>query len=138
MTVQGSLEEHLLVHVDASGRIDPHGSLMGEGSIDALARAGNTLYMGGEFVSVGGLSRSNLAAMDTTTGTVTAWRPGASSADDFVDVFALAAVGPTVYAGGTFDRIGGRHRVGVAALNAQTGRARTRTRTRTGQSARWS
>ena len=40
-----------------------------------------------------------------------------------MSVDALAVSGTTVYAGGSFERIGDKERSGVAALDATTGRA---------------
>jgi hypothetical protein len=45
--------------------------------VQALAVSGSTVYVGGQFNSIGGQSRSNIAALDVTTGLVTAWNPGA-------------------------------------------------------------
>ena len=41
--------------------------------VRALAVSGSTVYVGGEFTQVGGVSRSHLAAIDATTGT-TVWK----------------------------------------------------------------
>ena len=46
------------------------------GAINALRRVGDTLYIGGNFESVGGADRANLAAIDIPTATVLAWDPG--------------------------------------------------------------
>jgi hypothetical protein len=41
----------------------------------ALLLSGNSLYVGGFFESVGGVSRNNLAALDAVTGQATSWNP---------------------------------------------------------------
>ena len=84
----------------------------------ALAFSGNTVYAGGNFTTVGGQSRNNIAAIDATTGAATSWNPGA---DD--TVYALAASGLTVYAGGIFTSIGGESRNRLATLDAASGNA---------------
>src|ERR1019366_2266097 len=73
---------------------------------------------GGQFASIGGLARNNLAALDTTTGRASGWNP-----DPNGDVNALAISGSTIYAGGTFTSIGGQPRNQIAALDANTARA---------------
>jgi hypothetical protein len=74
--------------------------------------AGLSVYLGGEFASVGGVSRSNLAAMDLTTGLLTSWTPQADA-----PVQALCAWGGTIYAGGDFSYIGNAVRTALAAID---------------------
>ena len=74
-------------------------------------------YIGGSFIAVGGLARSNVAHIAPDL-TVTAWNP---SADDAV--LTLAVSGSTVYAGGAFTSIGGQSRNNIAALDATSGAA---------------
>jgi hypothetical protein len=110
--------------------------------VRALAISGSTLYVGGDFSvrdggvgqddenneylidpnfqTIGGSTRSYLAALNTSDGTVTSWNPNAGNG-----VYALAVNAGIVYAGGTFTTIGpagnnvGRTR--IAALDATTG-----------------
>jgi hypothetical protein len=84
--------------------------------IETLVVNGSSLYIGGGFSSIGGLSRQNLAAVDTGTGTVTSWDPVADQI-----VTGLAVSGSTIYASGTFTTIDGTARTGAAAVNASTG-----------------
>ncbi len=63
---------------------------------------GATLYVGGAFTTIGGQARNRLAAIDTTTGTPSAWNPNASGA-----VNVLVLNGTTLYAGGAFTKVGG-------------------------------
>ncbi|MGH2966132.1 MAG: beta strand repeat-containing protein [Solirubrobacterales bacterium] len=86
--------------------------------VDALAVSGSTVYAGGDFTSIGGQARHNIAALDASSGNATAWDPSASSI-----VYALAVSGQTVYAGGFFTTIGGQTRNHIAALDASTGNA---------------
>ena len=86
--------------------------------VDAFALSGSTVYAGGQFTSIGGQPRNNLAALDADTGSASAWNPNASDG-----VNALAVSGSTVYAGGQFGSIGGRARNLIAALDPRTGRA---------------
>ena len=86
--------------------------------VRALAAAGSTVYVGGQFGSVGGQPRTNLAAVDTTTGTATDWNPNPDG-----PISALAASGSTMFVGGSFTSIAGQPRNNLAALDATTGTA---------------
>jgi beta-propeller uncharacterized protein DUF5122 len=104
-----------LAHVLADGSVDAWDA-GADGPVQALARIGGTLYVGGLFGRVGGESRSQIAALDAATGAPTAWDPGADGA-----VYTLAVSGNTIYAGGAFANIGGAARGRIAALDATTG-----------------
>ncbi len=84
----------------------------------ALTVSGSTVYAGGTFTSIGGQSRSDLAALDGTTALATAWNPNAAGTVD-----ALALSGSTLYVGGVFSSIGGQTRNDTAALDTTTGLA---------------
>jgi len=127
-TAVGGVARSGLAHIRADGRVDRGwsadlgGSLATLGytpSVRALALSGSTLYVGGEFSSIGGQPRESIAALDATTGRVSAWNPGGSGGG----VYALAVSGQAVYAGGYFDAIGGQPRYHLAALDATTGLA---------------
>jgi len=79
----------------------------------ALAKSGNTVYAGGQFTTIGGITRHRIAAINANTGAATAWDPAASST-----VNSIRVVGSTVYVTGTFTSIGGQLRNNVAALDA--------------------
>jgi hypothetical protein len=87
-----------------------------DGPVGALALAGDRLYVGGEFATVGGAARRNLAAVSTATGAPQAFR-----ADLDARVRALAVGAGTVYAGGDFRTVGGATpRDRLVALDAQS------------------
>ncbi len=94
--------------------------------VDALAVAGNVLYVGGTFVSIGAVQtdaipRHSLAALDTTKdlqASVLPWNPDADG-----PVTSLALSCDTVYVGGSFTSIGGRPRSRIAAVDMATGTA---------------
>ena len=75
------------------------------GSVEALAISGSTMYVGGVFTEVGGSTREHIAAVCATAkcegevaaGKATAWNPKANGT-----VEALATSGSTIYAGGVF------------------------------------
>ena len=77
-----------------------------------------TIYIAGDFDSVGNLGRRNIAAIEATTGKPTAWNPESNSS--VLDI--LISEGK-VYAGGSFDSIGGQSRKHLAALNTTNGKA---------------
>jgi hypothetical protein len=88
----------------------------GGDSVSALAVSGGTLYVGGEFNSVNGEARDNIAAIDLATGATLPWNPGADG-----PVFDLEADGGSVYAAGAFFTIGGESRSGLAEIDATSG-----------------
>jgi hypothetical protein len=75
-----------------------------------------TAYVGGYFTAIGASARARIAALDTSTGRVTSFIPGAN-----VSVDTLAASGSTLYAGGGFTTMGGRARHHIAAIDMATG-----------------
>jgi hypothetical protein len=84
--------------------------------VDALVVDGETVYVGGEFRSIGGQPRNYIAALDATTGQASSWNPNAHGS-----VTAIAVSGDTVYAGGWFASMGGLERNNIAALDSRTG-----------------
>ncbi|MCB0827785.1 MAG: delta-60 repeat domain-containing protein [Solirubrobacterales bacterium] len=70
----GGLQRFGLAHILADGTSDlsfPATS----GTVFGLALDGTTLYVSGQFNSIGGISRPSLAAIDAGTGAVTSWNP---------------------------------------------------------------
>ena len=90
---------------------------------------GRTLYVGGDFGRIDGRLRRSLAAIGSD-GSLLGFDPGASFADTeegtgSVGVVSLDPRGRTVYVAGYFDRLGGQERLGLGAVDARTGRARS-------------
>jgi hypothetical protein len=82
--------------------------------VHAILRLGDTIYIGGDFSSVNGQPRTNLAAFSASDGSLTSWAP---TTDNEVD--ALAGSGSTIYAGGAFTQVdGATPRNGAAAFDA--------------------
>jgi PKD repeat protein len=76
-----------------------------------------TLYVGGDFTTADGKSRSRVAAYDLSTGTlISTFRPVMASS-----VNAIVATDSTVYLGGTFKTVNGIDRHYVAAVQAGSG-----------------
>jgi len=77
------------------------------------------VYAGGDFSSVGGLRRSNIAALDLITGAAKSnWDPSANAT---VRALLLSADAQKVYVGGEFTSIGGQFRNRLAAVDGTTG-----------------
>ena len=88
-------------------------------NVNALAIAGGNVYIGGDFQSVNGQPRHNLAAAAAdVTGALQGWAPEAS---DFV--FALGATASAIYAGGQFGGVGGRALMSLYPVDLLTGAA---------------
>jgi uncharacterized repeat protein (TIGR01451 family) len=89
--------------------------------IAALFRSGNTVYVGGDFNTIGVHTRNHLAAIDAVTGQVTSWNPDAGETGSEWQVSALAISSNIVYVGGRFTTIGGQNRQHLAAVDVVTG-----------------
>jgi hypothetical protein len=94
----------------------------------AIAASPSAIYVGGAFQRIGGATRQNLAALDPRTGRALLWKVELErdprGAYVFEDVHALALAGSTLYVAGSFFRVAGERRPGLAALDAATGRLR--------------
>lgn len=91
----------------------------------ALARHGNTLFVGGRFNTIATGRLPNLAAIDATTGEVLPWDPDMRGgyANPFDAVEALTIADDVLYVGGSFTRLGGYPSRGFAALALTPGSA---------------
>lgn len=98
----GGIARSNLAHILADGRVadwnpgptgttNPGGSPP-EGAVFALAVSGGTVYVGGDFTTIGGQARRRLAAVDAVTGAATPWNPNPGG-----DVLTLLVRGSTVY-----------------------------------------
>ncbi|MBI5710259.1 MAG: PQQ-binding-like beta-propeller repeat protein [Candidatus Eisenbacteria bacterium] len=117
----GGRSKRDLVGVDArTGLATDWNPVLGPGigggysDVRALQLQGNTLYIGGDFGSVNGVTRNYLAALDATTGELKDnWDP---NPDGFI--WALALGPHTVYAAGAYERMNGVPVGSIAALSA--------------------
>jgi hypothetical protein len=83
-----------------------------------VAASPSAVFVGGALRAIGGV-HIPLAALDPRDGHVLPWR--AASLDRQI-VTALALADGTLFVGGGFGHVGGRRRLELAALSAQTGR----------------
>jgi len=106
---------NLAIFDPATGIMTAFGST--NGRVAALAASGGTVYVGGDFTKVGGVDRTDLAALDGGTGALKPWAPSTNGV-----VEALVATAAGVYVGGSFLEINGvpGHSF-VAKLDASTG-----------------
>ncbi|HOV12798.1 MAG TPA: hypothetical protein PK771_00775 [Spirochaetota bacterium] len=76
------------------------------------------MYVGGIFTAIGGQSRSNIAAIDITTGLATSWDPNLDNC-----VYSLIVSGSTIYAGGSFNTYGADNKplLNIGAFDTATG-----------------
>ena len=99
------------------------------GKILALAQHGNTIYMGGHFLSVfqqGQHDVSNIAAFDRLTGRwIPTWTASVtntqSSSAATVEELAVSEDGQWLYIGGKFDTVNGQEANNLAAVDTATG-----------------
>jgi hypothetical protein len=109
---------------DASGALLPWNpsaasTVVINSGVTAIAPHGATVYLGGNFATIGGALRRGLAEVDATTGAPTAWDPG--RAEGWFSVWTLLRVDGTVYVGGAFATLGGLPRSRLGAIDAATG-----------------
>jgi hypothetical protein len=89
-------------------------------SVNALAVSGSTVYVGGDFTTIGGTARNRLAAIDVGGTCLTAYSPSCLQSwnpDANGTVYALAVSGTTVYVGGAFTTISATARNRLAAIH---------------------
>jgi PKD repeat protein len=79
---------------------------------------GTRLYVGGDFTSVNGISRSRIASFDVATGNLVPFYPSVAYN---VHAIAVHPSGSPVYVGGNFNAVGSVQRGQLAAFDASNG-----------------
>lgn len=88
--------------------------------VKALAIYGNSVFIGGAFRSIDGVTRNRLGAVRLLQGDILPWNPNANNDVYAVDV---ADNGTRVFVGGPFSTINGKDHYSLAMLNNTTGAA---------------
>lgn len=101
-----------------AARIDGNGNVLAwNPNIDGIPYAmilyQNRVYIGGSFSNVGAMVRSGIASVDTASGAVSAWAPGAPS----TVVRSFSLFNNTLYVAGAFNSMGGSSRANLAAFS---------------------
>jgi hypothetical protein len=109
---------HGMAHVEADGTVAAWNPERGS-NVYALAVGGSSVYVGGIFTSMNGVSRIKAAALDAATGQLMPWDPQIEYITSN-SVNTIRVAGDRVYLGGDF-RIGGLSRRYVAAVHPATG-----------------
>ncbi|MBN2148809.1 MAG: hypothetical protein JW726_15585 [Anaerolineales bacterium] len=96
----------------------------GSPRVEAIALSSTTIYLGGQFDTVNGQARENVAAVSYLTATVIPWNPGAHGtlypyAPETVSDLCLSD--NTLFIGGTFSQVGGEDRSSLAAVDVSSG-----------------
>lgn len=107
-----------LVHILPNQTLDPTFAPNPNSTINCLYLDGTTLYAGGSFTQISSQTQRNLAALNTSNGTLLSWNP-----DPDGPVSAITKNSNTVYVGGTFLKIAGRDIHYLAAIHATTAAA---------------
>lgn len=128
------VEQHMLAALNArTGELLPFNARVGGVVRDYLAPplvagldlVGDTLYVAGNFTSIGGVTQSSIAAVNATTGDALAWIPPpvGPQYEDFPPRLCetVAVSGGALYIGGWFETLGGESRPFLAAVDRGTG-----------------
>ncbi|WP_189114638.1 hypothetical protein [Pilimelia terevasa] len=112
---------HLLAFAKATGRVDPAFAPVVNGEVRAVAAGPipGTVFVAGRFATVNGVRQPRLALLRVRDGGLVAgFRPPVLNGA----VKDLRLVGDRLLVGGSFTRAGVARRVGLASLDARTGR----------------
>ncbi len=123
-TIGGILARNV-AHIKSDLSVDPNWNPLTtstDGTVYSMVVSGSIIYIGGQFTDVDGQARINLAALNTSDGTLTSWDPETDHGV-YTKVLSLAVSGSTIFAGGSFTTIGGVVRNNFAAIDASTGTA---------------
>jgi len=120
--IGGSFKHYKGVERSSLARIDANGDLRAwnpgvNGIVKSIAVGGGRVYLGGDFLDVGGLPRTNAAAVDTASGATvsTSWVPNPT-----LPVHYIGYLNGLVYMGGEFFDVAGTQRAHGGSFDAVT------------------
>jgi uncharacterized delta-60 repeat protein len=118
-----SVVRNRIARLNPDGTLDAAFNPNANGSVLALAlQADGKVLVGGDFSTIGGQTRYDLARLDATTGAADAFDPGTAASVAYVVSLAVQA-DEKILAGGLFSQLGGQPRFRLARLDSTTGLA---------------
>jgi len=120
----GDSNRNYLSIIDAAGNLTSF-KLDIDSEVCCAVVYNGVLYIGGYFTKVNNVSRKGLAAINLTTGVLTAWDPNITNTGRPLPcrVECMLQNGGTLYIGGAFSRIGNDLRNNIGAVDLNTGTA---------------
>jgi hypothetical protein len=126
-SVGGATRERLAAIDSSSGKLNANFNVGTDAAVrDILLSAdGTTIFVAGDFTSVGGQSRNHLAALNTTSGSAWTWNPDVdgSALGTTIHDIELSPGEDLFYVAGLFETIGGVTRNNIGAINVISGAA---------------
>ncbi len=121
-TVDGVAKGHIAAFNTATGALINSFSGSLSASVAAVTASNTTVWVGGNFFSANGASRTRLAALSATNGATLPWAPTADNNE--VASMVLTPDGTRVIIGGKFTTINGAAARGMGSVDAVTGASR--------------
>ena len=115
----GGTRGHIAAFNTATGALISTFTPSVDGRVKAIAATNTTVYFGGSFDSVNGVSRTRLAAVSATDGSLLSWSPTAD--DNIVSTMLINPSGDKVVVGGQFSTLDGQAAPGLGALDPISG-----------------
>ncbi|GIW66718.1 MAG: hypothetical protein KatS3mg095_0616 [Candidatus Parcubacteria bacterium] len=108
---------------DGGANILPWSPLLPDSSPKVVKIFGNNLYLGGQFIGVGGENRNCLIAVNGNNGQILNWNPNlmVSTSSMSCNVNSLALTSKVLYVGGFFNYVGSSFRNNLAAFDVSNG-----------------
>lgn len=131
----GGAERIRVAALDAAGLatpwnpgVDPKATDRQASWVRAICVSDGRVYLGGAFRAVGGQPRISLAAIDAdSTGTLTAWNPGALNVTQIGtgigSIYDMETTGSLIFVAGYYTHIAGQPRNKLAVISLATGEA---------------
>ena len=126
-SVGGATRERLAAIDSSTGKLSANFYAGADATVrDVLvSNDGTTIFVAGDFTSVGGQSRNHLAALNTTSGSAWTWNPDVdgSTLGTTIHDIELSPGEEILYVAGLFETVGGASRNNIGAINVIGGGA---------------